>query len=82
RARAHHCPDPEPSIGWLGRSPVIQAWGPIDPAGALGFNAICVTSRPALGHSARRRRVMYLAAAVMLGSIVLYLLQQIEDLTS
>ncbi len=32
--------------------------------------------------NAARRRVMDLAAAVMLGSIVLYLLQQIEDLTS
>jgi hypothetical protein len=31
---------------------------------------------------AARRRVMYLAAAVMLGSIVLYLLLQLEDLRS
>ena len=31
---------------------------------------------------AARRIVMYLVAAVMLGGIVLYLLQQIEDLTN
>jgi hypothetical protein len=32
--------------------------------------------------NAARRRVMDIAAAVMLGSIVLYLLQQIGDLVS